>query len=55
MWKDKKIIRKAKVITIPTNTVFKLSDYTQGIAWGDHILKTGIIIEINIFSPYTPA
>ena len=43
MWKDKKIIRKAKVITIPTNTVFKLSDYTQGIAWGDHILKTGII------------
>ena len=43
MWKDKKIIRKAKVITIPTNTAFKLSDYTQGIVWGDHILKTGII------------
>ena len=43
MWKEKKVIRKAKVITIPTNTAFKLSDYTQGIAWGDHILKTGII------------
>ena len=43
MWKDKKIIRKAKVIIIPTNTLFKLSDYTQGIAWGEHILKTGII------------
>ncbi|MCP1226745.1 hypothetical protein, partial [Sebaldella sp. S0638] len=43
MWKDKKVIRKAKVITIPTNTAFKLSDYTQGIAWGEHILKTGIV------------
>ena len=43
MWKEKKVIRKAKVITIPTNIAFKLSDYTQGIAWGEHILKTGIV------------
>jgi len=41
-WMDKKIIRKSAVITAPTNSNFKLSDYTKGITWGEHILKTGI-------------
>lgn len=39
MWKDKKDNKKGKSNHNPTNTVFKLSDYTQGDSAGRSHIK----------------
>ena len=41
-WEKKNILMKSKIFTVPTNTQFKLPDYTDGVSWGDHTIRAGI-------------
>ena len=42
-WVKKDVLGKAKIITTSTNAVFKLSNYTKGVAWGNHIIKANMV------------
>ena len=41
-WVKKNVLMKSKIFTVPTNVQFKLSDYTNGIPWGTHVVKAGV-------------
>ncbi len=41
-WEKKTVLIKRKMFPISTGIQFKLSDLTDGLAWGDHVVRAGI-------------
>ncbi len=52
-WAKKNVLMKSKIFTVPTNVEFKLSDYTNGLPWGTHVVKAGVTNMEQGFDTYS--
>lgn len=52
-WVKKNVLMKSKIFTIPTETSFKLSDFTSGVKWGNHVVEVGVTNMEQGFDTYS--
>ena len=41
-WQNYQVLRKNKLLTVPTNQIYKLSDTTRGALWNNHLINPSI-------------
>ena len=52
-WVKKNVLMKSKIFTIPTETQFKLSDFTSGVPWSNHVVEAGVTNMEQGFDTYS--